>query len=169
MGERKIVQTCAVVRDLQKSMERYWEVLGIGPWDVHTFNQDTLTEYTVQGKPVNEPFEFVLAVTMVGDVQFELVQPVKGPNIYEAFLNEKGEGYHHVKEIVDDDKMEETLEAYREKGIEVIQSGRYDGDVFYYLDTEPTLGIVYELGNCGQVRAPERRYPPDAETPKSRT
>jgi catechol 2,3-dioxygenase-like lactoylglutathione lyase family enzyme len=159
MSKRKIVQVCAVVKDLQKSMEKYWKTLGIGPWDIYTFSPETLKELTFHGKVVKEPFKFLLAVAMVGDIQFELVQPVEGPIIYADFLKRKGEGYHHIKEKVDGDKIEETLRRYKQKGIEVIQSGKFDGDVFYYLDTEPILGIVYELGNCGKVRPPERQYP----------
>jgi catechol 2,3-dioxygenase-like lactoylglutathione lyase family enzyme len=32
-------------------------------------------------------------------------------------------------------------------------------DEFYYLDTEPTLGILLEIGNNGNVGPPGRRYP----------
>jgi len=32
------------------------------------------------------------------------------------------------------------------------------------VDTKPTLGFLYEIGNCGKVRAPERRYPPEIES-----
>jgi hypothetical protein len=51
------------------------------------------------------------------------------------------------------------LEAYRTKGIQVIQSGRIDEDLFYYLDTEKTLGYILEVGNNGKVREPEGRFP----------
>ena len=107
--ERRICQICAVVRDLDKSMERYWKTLGIGPWDVYTFTPEVIREFTYHGKPVTEPFEFKLAVAMVGDIQFELVEPVKGPLIYTSFLEKKGEGYHHIKEQLADEDIEETL------------------------------------------------------------
>ncbi|UCG93808.1 MAG: VOC family protein [Candidatus Aerophobus sp.] len=164
MSERRIVQICAVVRDIQKSMEEYWKILGIGPWNVHTFSPETIREFTLHGKPVKDSFKFIIATTWIGDVQFELIQPVKGPTIYESFLKEKGEGFHHIKEKVDDDAIKETLKKFKEKGIEVIQSGKFDEDVFYYLNTEPTLGIIYEIGNCGKVRTPERRYPPERDS-----
>ena len=160
--KREICQVCAVVRDLEKSMERYWKILDVGPWDIYTFTPETLTEFTFHGQLVIEPFEFRLAVAMVGDIQYELVQPVKGPLIYSTFLEEKGEGFHHIKERINDDDMEETIKRYKQKGVDVIQSGRFDEDVFYYLNTEPVLGIILELGNCGKVRPSERRYPADS-------
>jgi len=158
------MQICAVVRDIQKSMEGYWKILGIGPWNVYTFSPETIREFTLHGQPVKHSFEFIVATAWVGEIQFELVQPVKGPTIYESFLKEKGEGFPHIKEKVDDDEIEETLKKFKEKGINVIQSGKFDEDVFYYLNTEPTLGILYEIGNCGKVRTPEKRYPPERDS-----
>ncbi|MBE0479329.1 VOC family protein [Candidatus Aerophobetes bacterium] len=160
-NKRKIVQICVVVRDIQKSMEKYWKILGIGPWDVHTFSPETVREFTLHGQPMTKPFKFMLAVAMLGDMQFELIQPVEGLSLYENFLKEKGEGFHHIKEKVDDNDIEETLEKFKQRGVDVIVSGKFGEDVFYYLNTEPTLGIIYEIGNCGKTRAPERRYPPD--------
>ena len=52
---------------------------------------------------------------------------------------------------------------YKRQGIKVIQGGKYDEDEFYYLDTEPELGILYEIGNNGRIREPERTYPPKAK------
>ena len=159
--KRKIIQIGILVKDLQKSMERFWETLGIGPWDIYTFGSDTVRDFTFYGQPVKEPFAFKIALAKFGDIQFELMQLLKGPNIYERFLKEKGEGFHHIKEKVADEDMEETLEKFRQKGLEVIQSGKCGTDVFCYLNTEPSLGIIYELGNDGEVGPPERRYPPD--------
>lgn len=163
MSGRRIVQSAMIVRDLQKSMEKYWGALGIGPWSVRTFSPETVKNFTVYGQPVKHSFKFLLAGTWVGNVELELIQPVQGPTIYEGFLKRKGEGFHHIKEKVDDDHIEEILKEFKEKGIEVIQSGRYGDDVFYYLDTEPVLGIIYEIGNVGKVPPPERLYPPGTE------
>jgi hypothetical protein len=99
----------------------------------------------------------LVAITWVGDMQFELVQPLTGPSIYFEFLDERGEGLHHIKEQVDDCAQE--IENYRKKGINVIQSGKFDEDEYYYLDTEKQLGFVYEIGNNGKIRPPEERYP----------
>ena len=49
------------------------------------------------------------------------------------------------------------LQEYRKRGIDVIQSGKFDEDEHYYLDTESIFGFVYEIGNNGKIRPPERR------------
>jgi methylmalonyl-CoA/ethylmalonyl-CoA epimerase len=66
-----------------------------------------------------------------------------------------GDGLHHVKEWVEDCQKE--LLEYKKRGIEVLQSGKFDEDEHYYLDTESTFGFVYEIGNNGRIRPPERR------------
>ena len=153
---RKIVQIAIVVKNIDKAMENYWKIWSIGPWGVHTFIPGVIKDFTVNGKLV-EDFEFILAVTKIGEIQLELIQPVKGPNVYWDFL--EGEGIHHIKEKVDSIKIPKVLQDYEEKGIKVIQSGKFDQDVFYYLDTKPTLGFLLEIGNDGKVREPERYYP----------
>lgn len=52
MSERKVMQICAVVKDIQKSMEEYWKILGIGSWNVYTFSPETIREFTLHGQVV---------------------------------------------------------------------------------------------------------------------
>lgn len=159
---RKYKQVALVVRDVDKAMKHYWEVLGIGPWDVRHFTPQTARDFYVDGKPVTEDFDFICAVCWEGEVEMELIQPVKGPNIYWRHLEAHGEGLHHIKEIVADADIPAVLKEFEARGMKVLQTAWIDGDVHYYLDTEAELGMVYEIGNGGPIGPPARRYPPDA-------
>jgi methylmalonyl-CoA/ethylmalonyl-CoA epimerase len=150
-----IIQVAHVVRDLDQTMAYYWESFGVGPWEVYTFAPPALRDSTYRGRPSGHTF--LLAVTWRGGLQFELMQPLTGWSIYDESLEKKGEGLHHIKLYYPD--CEEAVERFRVQGIEVIQSGKIDEDVFYYLDTEAALGYTLEIGNNGAIRAPERRYP----------
>ena len=156
---RKIKQIALVVKDVQKAMDQFVNVLGIGPWDVRHFTPAKVRDFKIDGQPVTENFDFICAVCWEGDIEFELIQPIKGPNIYWKHLEEKGEGLHHVKEVLSDAEIPAALQEFADKGIRVLQTGWIDNDVHYYLDTEPTLGFVYEIGNGGKIGAPDRRYP----------
>ncbi len=46
-----INQVCLVVKDVQKTVEAYWNILGIGPWDVYSWEVPLLYDYKYQGKP----------------------------------------------------------------------------------------------------------------------
>ncbi len=155
MQERKIIQIGIVVKDLERALKHYYETLGTGPWDIHKLDSRVMKDATYKGHPTD--WSALIAVTWIGDRQLELMQPLKGPNVYYDFLKKKGEGIHHIKEWVEDCKK--TLEEYKKKGIDVIQSGKFDEDEFYYLDTESILGIILEIGNNGRVRPPVKRFP----------
>jgi len=156
---RNYRQIAVVVRDVDAAMKQYWELLGIGPWDVRHFTPDRVREFQVDGQAVTEDFDFICAVTWVGDLEFEMIQPIKGPNIYWRFLDEHGEGLHHIKDVMPDSEIPAALEHFRGAGVPVMQTGWIDGDVHYYLDTAHLLGLVYEIGNGGPIGPPDRRYP----------
>jgi hypothetical protein len=49
---------------------------------------------TSTGGPSTDPGD--LATTMVGKVQWELIEPLDHESDYARFLAEKGEGVHHI-------------------------------------------------------------------------
>ena len=70
------------------------------------------------------------------------------------FSTGRAHSLHHVKEWVDD--CQKALEEFKSRGVEVLQSGKYDEDEHYYLETESLFGFVYEIGNNGRIQSPER-------------
>ena len=88
----EIKQICILVDDLETAMKNYWEKFGIGPWDVRHFTPETVRDFYVRGEKVTEDFDFICAVTWEGDIEYELIQPIKGPNIYWDHLNRFGSG-----------------------------------------------------------------------------
>jgi methylmalonyl-CoA/ethylmalonyl-CoA epimerase len=162
--KRKIYQIAWVTRDLEKSMKAWVENLKIGPWTVLTFTNQSLKYLKVDDKTVTEPFKFLIGISWIGDMQLELIEPVYGPTIYEAFIQKHGEGLHHIKERITDDAIENVVQEYRDKGIGVTQTGQFETDFHYYLDTEPKVDFIYELGNCPILQlTPDKfsTYPPE--------
>jgi hypothetical protein len=157
MQDRYIVQVGIVVKDLEKTIRNYYDVLKTGPWDIFEFGPPDMREGTYRGQPSD--WSAVVGFCWIGDQQLEIIQPLKGPSIYHEHLQKKGEGLHHIKEKVDD--CRKVIEEYRKKGIPVIQSGKYGDGEFYYLDTESYLGMIIEISkkDAGKDRVPSRRYP----------
>jgi len=92
-------------------MKAWVDNLQVGPWTVLTFTEKTLKYLDVDGKRVNEPFKFLIGISWIGEIQVELIQPVYGPMIYEAFIQKHGEGRHHIKERVSQDDIGEVLRS----------------------------------------------------------
>ena len=157
MKEKKIIQVGIVVKDLEKMVKQYNDFFGAGPWDIYEYGPPRMTEGTYMGKPAD--WSAVIGFCQTGDVQLELIQPLKGPNIYFDHLENKGEGLHHIKERFDN--CQEVVEEYRKKGVSMIQSGKFSGGEFYYFDTVPFLGILYEISKKGVKKSigPDRTYP----------
>jgi methylmalonyl-CoA/ethylmalonyl-CoA epimerase len=161
---RKIHQIGFLTRDLERSMDAWLENLGVGPWKVWNFTEETERDFEVDGQRVTDPFQFRVAVSWVGDTQIELIEPVYGNLAYWRHLQTKGEGLHHFKERIADEDMSRVLAEYREKGIPVMQGGRFDRDTHYNLDSESKLDFVIELGNCQAPALPAELftvYPPE--------
>jgi hypothetical protein len=156
--DRKIYQIAWVTRDLDKSLAAWVEHLKVGPWRVYRFTDQTVKNLHVDGKPVTEPFEFRIAISWIGDMEVEIIQPVHGPTIYQKFINEKGEGLHHIKERIADEEMAAVVSGYKERGIPVTQTGQFFKDFHFYLDTEPVVDFIYELGNCPVQDLPEGSF-----------
>ena len=76
---REIAEVAFVVKDLQKTMENYWNIFGIGPWDIWTFKPPFMSEMRYRGKPAY--FTVKVAIAQVGSLMFELIQPLEGDSI----------------------------------------------------------------------------------------
>ena len=154
------MQISVVVRDLEATMRAYVHEYGIGPWEIYEFNPDTVTEMVRDGAPSDCAFR--IAVTMVGSVQWELIEPLDDKSVFADFLAAKGEGVHHV--AVGVSSYGEALETLRGKGRRVLQSGVYKGVTFSYLSTDEDLGVVTELFDWppGLKQEPDAVYPETA-------
>jgi hypothetical protein len=81
------LQVGIVVRDLESTMRTYVDDYGIGPWKIYEFNPENAKDLHEYGQPVERSWR--LAVTTVGQVQWELIQPLDDDSIYARFLAER--------------------------------------------------------------------------------
>lgn len=140
----KLLQIGIVVDDLEKYMKKYTDDYGIGPWNVHDFNDKTVTERTVHGASAD--YRMRLALCDFLNVQWELIEPYHGESIYTEFLEEHGPGIHHVA-MATSGTHDETIDLMKSRGVEVNQTGNYGGMGYSYLDLVSELGIVVEIYN----------------------
>lgn len=152
----EICQIGLVVYDLKDSVRRYWHELGLGPWYIWKFAQPELKEVYYRGAKL-EHSGFKLALAKIGPMQYELLQPLYGFGIHQEHLDRKGEGLHHMKIYYKD--ISTALEKYKNMGIFPIQQGKYKDDWYVYLDTEDRYGLIYEIGNAGDIGEPLMKYP----------
>jgi methylmalonyl-CoA/ethylmalonyl-CoA epimerase len=153
------IQIALVVRDIEATMRTYVHDYGIGPWDIYEFNPDTVQDMREEGESVERTWR--LALAQVGQVQWELIQPLDEHSIYARFLAEKGEGLHHVGVAVP--SYDETIEKLEQRGRGVVFGGEYKGVRFAYLPTDTDLGLITEIFAAppGLEQKPDAVYPPN--------
>jgi methylmalonyl-CoA/ethylmalonyl-CoA epimerase len=152
------LQVSVIVRDLDAAMRTYVHDYGIGPWQVYEFNPRNVSDMRSRGEPV--AWSWRLAIAQVGQVQWELVEPLEGDSIYAQFLAENGPGVHHVGVGVA--SYDDTLAELAGRGQEVLLGGEYNGITFAYLSTDDDLGVITEIfsGAPGEDQEPDATYPP---------
>ena len=68
-------------------------------------------------------FSFLVAILVCGNIEWEAIQPVKGPLVYFDFLKEHGIGYHHILREIPEKQWESTLQDYERAGVELPGKG----------------------------------------------
>jgi len=155
---KKIAQVAVVVKDVHESAKKNWDNHGIGPWGIWTFDPSSVTDMTIRGKRVD--YAMRVAIATIGDVMWELIEPLDEKSIYAEFLKEHGEGLHHVLFEVDD--FDKTVSHFKDKGIEMLQGGSWKGKIKYaYFDTRADLSTISEI-----YTPPEKgeEFPPPVAT-----
>jgi methylmalonyl-CoA/ethylmalonyl-CoA epimerase len=155
-----ISQVACVVHDIDEAMERYHKALGWGPWNVYEHVPPSLHDTHYMGKPTE--FTMLGAEVDTGSIVFELLQPLDGPSIYKDWLNEHGEGLHHVAVMRHTPEESDALkDHFAAMGAKPTMGGRIGDTIeFFYLDTEPMLKVIIESGSGHAIDLkPVRQYP----------
>ena len=132
-----------VVKDIEKAIA-HLEALGFGPFkfdDEHrTFAIDFKGE--LHGKPAE--WTTLISNGMMGDVELELLEPVKGDQALKETLDAQGEGLHHIGWLTTDLKgdMEKMIAA----GATVWTSSIVPGQPgFCYFENTPIGNLAIEI------------------------
>jgi methylmalonyl-CoA/ethylmalonyl-CoA epimerase len=156
-----ISQIAVVVRDMEKALKDYTETLGWGPWSVFDYKPPLLHDTEVRGEPVE--FRMIGAETHLDGLDFELIQPVSGPSIYQEFLDTRGEGVQHIACMQHSFDDSTAMKAHwARRGAKVLMGGRIGESIeFYYLDTAPIVKFILESGSGHAIDLqPTYVYPP---------
>jgi methylmalonyl-CoA/ethylmalonyl-CoA epimerase len=139
----RLFQIGFVVRDLDVALARFCGVLSTHSWRSYIFGSATHAKAEYRGAPADFSVRLALSDT---SPQIELIQPLSGDGIHGSWLNDVGEGAHHLGVVAE--SVPETVEQMLAAGYEVAQSGSgfgADGDGAYaYFDTREALGLFVE-------------------------
>jgi len=123
------------VRSAEKTAQFLSSIWNIG--DPEVFDYEAKQEDLFFG----QPFKVRLVFVKLGPVQIELLEPLDDKSIWSKFIEEKGEGIHHIALGVSN--YDEMVKVTQENGHKLLVGAVFEGCRWCYFDTTPG-GIVIE-------------------------
>ena len=136
-----ICQIGIVVRDIERTAKAYADIFGMDIPKIRITDTEEITNIKFRGASTQARAK--LAFFQMGSMSLELIEPVGESSTWKEFLDEHGEGVHHIAFQIKG--MEQILAILDKKGISTIQQGEYTGGRYAYVDNATTLGIILEL------------------------
>ncbi len=144
VGTNLIAQVGFIVKDVEASKRKWAEFLGVEVPETQPIGDYAVTRTTYKGEPAPKAYCWMAFFDVGPGIQLELIQPNEEPSTWRDYLNEHGEGIHHVAFQVKDSAAK--VASAEKAGLKLIQHGTYgDGTGEYnYLDA-PELKCIVEL------------------------
>jgi catechol 2,3-dioxygenase-like lactoylglutathione lyase family enzyme len=133
-----LFQQAFVVADLPGAEHAMRQTLGCG--EFVNLPADDL-DYDLRGERVS--CALALGFARSGNMQIELLQPVRGKGLHVEFLASHGPGAHHLGFLVDD--IDAVVAFGAANGVANVMGGQFGTLRFCYLDTFDPLGVYVEL------------------------
>ncbi len=163
-----ISQVSLAVRDLDRTMARYHRAFGWAPWQVFDHVPPVHHATELRGRPVH--YALRGAEVYVGSLNFELLEPLEGPNLWTEFMDRRGEGIASIATMfLEREDGDAVKAAFRDRfGIEVSMKADIGDHIeYYYLDTESRFGCLIESGSGHAIDfvRPAQVYPHPGAAP----
>lgn len=145
LGTHTVAQIGFIVKDVEASKKKWAEFLGMEVPPTQPIGDYAVTQTEFQGKPAPEAYCWMAFFDVgPGALQIELIQPNDKPSTWRNYLEEHGEGMHHLAFQITDSKGK--VASAEAAGLKLVQHGVYsDGSGEYnYLDA-PELKCIVEL------------------------
>lgn len=117
-------------RDLDAAVQHYTTAFGIQDWELLELPERHMR----------------VAICNLGNMKLELIMPTSDQAAFTRFLQERGEGIHHIAYEVDD--IGTALDTVARRGIKLIDAeGRpgIHGTCVAFLHPKSTLGVLTEF------------------------
>ncbi|MEX0807333.1 MAG: VOC family protein [Dongiaceae bacterium] len=136
------VLICLVCTDIDKTVRRCQDLLGIGPWEIYDFVPPLQHDTKLRGR--DEPYTMRVAFGGVGSVGWSFLEPKAGSSIYREFLTSRGAGMHHAAFLHAGLSYPEAIGEFEKRGFPMVQQGSYCGR-YCYFDTRDRAQMIFEL------------------------
>lgn len=144
VGTHMLAQVGFIVKDVEAAKKKWAAFLGVEVPPTQPSGDYAITQTQYKGESAPEAACKMAFFDVGPGLQLELIEPNEQPSTWRSFLEEHGEGMHHVAFQVKDSKA--CVASAEAAGLKLVQRGLYgDGSGEYnYLDA-PELKCIVEL------------------------
>jgi len=141
LGSKVVCQVALVVHDIEETCAAWARILGVEPppWKLTAAADESHIRYHGESTEARAK----LAFFDLGQVNLEIIEPVGGPSIWQEYLDEHGQGLHHIAFMVKG--MDEVISSLEACDVPLVQNGDYAGGRYAYLDGRSSLAAILEL------------------------
>lgn len=148
INRKKVTQIGILVWDLDKAAAAWKKYLGVEPYIGETADYQ-VTGATYKGEACYGRIK--QAMFDLDNIQIELIAPIGDePSIWHDYLEEHGEGIHHIAFSSDD--TDAAVQELEQDGKPVIQYGTWPAEPrdgrYTYLDAQDDLKVILEILDC---------------------
>lgn len=133
------VEICIATRSAETTMKALVD-LGIGPWGLYQFNEETVADRRSYGEP--DPYVINVAFAQNGPIIWELMEPVVGAGTLQQALADRAQALHHVAFDGSGLTIEERRKELLVRGARPALSGTWLDQVPFTFFETPGLGPV---------------------------
>jgi methylmalonyl-CoA/ethylmalonyl-CoA epimerase len=141
LGTHLVCQVAIITADIDKLSKAWARLLGVEvpPWHMTDGPEKSHIRYLGERTEARAK----LAFFDLGQVRLELIEPVGRPSTWGDFLDQHGDGLHHIAFHIQG--MDEVLLRLEAQDIPPVQRGDYTGGRYAYVDGTASLGAILEL------------------------
>jgi methylmalonyl-CoA/ethylmalonyl-CoA epimerase len=137
----RMAQVAIIVEDIEKSSELFASMFGMDKPAVIIADGHESRPTRYRGQPSDATAK--LAFIALENIQVEFIEPDGTPSIWQEFADNYHQGIQHIAFWVDD--IEEAEQRFVAAGMEILQSGGWDGGAYSYIDAIRPMGMIIEL------------------------
>jgi catechol 2,3-dioxygenase-like lactoylglutathione lyase family enzyme len=141
LDTKVVTQIGIVVEDIEETRQAYADLFGMETPKIIETDGYSKTNAHYRGEPTQGRAK--LAFIRLENITIEIIEPIGGPSTWREFLDEHGEGIHHIAFRVED--MDKTIAMLETKGGELVQRGDFTGGSYSYVESHDKLKTIIEL------------------------
>lgn len=138
---KNLCQIALVVKDIEATAREYAKLFGVKVPKITEIGLPKQAHTQFRGETTTTRAK--LAVFNLGQVVLELTEADDEPSSWKTFLEEHGQGVHHIGFITED--REKAIGYFTENDMPIRHYGEYPGGNYTFMDSEKKLGVLVNL------------------------